>query len=51
MSAPTLQRRLGLVQATALNMIDRVGIGSFVTLPLVMGWRMCRVVPILVHYL
>ncbi|MBC6611050.1 APC family permease [Hymenobacter sp. BT507] len=35
---PTLQRRLGLVQATALNMIDMVGIGPFVTLPLVMGF-------------
>lgn len=32
-----LSRRLGLVQATALNMIDMVGIGPFVTLPLVMG--------------
>ena len=37
MSTPSLQRRLGLVQATALNMIDMVGIGPFVTLPLVMG--------------
>ena len=37
MAQPTLQRRLGLVQATALNMIDMVGIGPFVTLPLVMG--------------
>ncbi|MBO3270154.1 APC family permease [Hymenobacter defluvii] len=35
---PMLQRRLGLVQATALNMIDMVGIGPFVTLPLVMGF-------------
>ncbi|GAB2773433.1 APC family permease [Hymenobacter latericoloratus] len=33
-----LKRRLGLVQATALNMIDMVGIGPFVTLPLVMGF-------------
>ncbi|MCB2378414.1 APC family permease [Hymenobacter sp. BT635] len=33
-----LRRRLGLVQATALNMIDMVGIGPFVTLPLVMGF-------------
>ena len=38
MSQLTLQRRLGLVQATALNMIDMVGIGPFVTLPLVMGF-------------
>lgn len=33
-----LRRRLGLVQTTALNMIDMVGIGPFVTLPLVMGF-------------
>jgi len=38
MSQPSLQRRLGLVQATALNMIDMVGIGPFVTLPSVMGF-------------
>ncbi|MDB5197676.1 MAG: hypothetical protein JWP88_2047, partial [Flaviaesturariibacter sp.] len=31
----TLTRRLGLVQATAINMIDMVGIGPFVTLYLV----------------
>ncbi|MGI4833440.1 MAG: APC family permease [Janthinobacterium lividum] len=37
MAQPSLQRRLGLLQATALNMIDMVGIGPFVTLPLVMG--------------
>ncbi|SNC76379.1 amino acid/polyamine/organocation transporter, APC superfamily [Hymenobacter gelipurpurascens] len=37
-AAAPLQRRLGLVQATALNMIDMVGIGPFVTLPLVMGF-------------
>jgi len=37
-STPTLRRNLGLVQATALNMIDMVGIGPFVTLPLVMGF-------------
>jgi len=36
-AAPQLRRNLGLVQATALNMIDMVGIGPFVTLPLVMG--------------
>lgn len=33
----TLQRRLGLFQATVLNMIDMVGIGPFVTLPIVIG--------------
>ncbi|PBQ30320.1 amino acid permease [Sphingobacteriaceae bacterium] len=32
-----LQRRLGLVQATAINMIDMVGIGPFITLPMVIG--------------
>ncbi|GAB2962408.1 APC family permease [Hymenobacter coalescens] len=36
-SAP-LRRELGLLSATALNMIDMVGIGPFVTLPLVMGF-------------
>ncbi|GAA3920365.1 APC family permease [Hymenobacter algoricola] len=36
-TAAPLRRNLGLVQATALNMIDMVGIGPFVTLPLVMG--------------
>jgi fructoselysine transporter len=33
----TLQRRLGLFHSTVLNMIDMVGIGPFVTLPIVMG--------------
>ncbi len=32
-----LQRRLNLFQGTVLNMIDMVGIGPFVTLPIVMG--------------
>lgn len=32
-----LERRLGLFQSTVLNMIDMVGIGPFVTLPIVMG--------------
>ena len=36
-AAPILQRRLGLFQSTVLNMIDMVGIGPFVTLPIVMG--------------
>lgn len=34
---PVLERRLGLVQATAINMIDMVGIGPFITLPMVIG--------------
>jgi fructoselysine transporter len=37
MAAPVLERRLGLVQATAINMIDMVGIGPFITLPMVIG--------------
>ena len=32
-----LKRRLGLGQATAINMIDMVGIGPFITLPMVIG--------------
>jgi amino acid transporter len=37
MSLPKLQRSLGLFQSTVLNMIDMVGIGPFVTLPIIMG--------------
>lgn len=33
----TLERRLGLPQATAINMIDMVGIGPFITMPMVIG--------------
>jgi fructoselysine transporter len=36
-TAVSLHRRLGLFQSTVLNMIDMVGIGPFVTLPIVMG--------------
>lgn len=36
-TAPKLQRSLGLFQSTVLNMIDMVGIGPFITLPIVMG--------------
>ncbi len=32
-----LERRLGLRQATAINMIDMVGIGPFITMPMVIG--------------
>lgn len=31
------ERRLGLLQATAINMIDMVGIGPFITLPMVIA--------------
>src|SRR4029079_12008363 len=34
---PKLQRSLGLFQSTVLNMIDMIGIGPFVTLPIVIG--------------
>lgn len=37
MAASELERRLGLVQATAINMIDMVGIGPFITLPMVIS--------------
>ncbi|MBS1511419.1 MAG: APC family permease [Bacteroidetes bacterium] len=37
MQAPKLQRSLGLFHSTVLNMIDMVGIGPFVTLPIVVG--------------
>ncbi|MEO9004748.1 MAG: amino acid permease [Ginsengibacter sp.] len=33
----SLERRLSLWQASAINMIDMVGIGPFITLPLVIG--------------
>ena len=32
---PSLQRKLGLFQSTVINMIDMVGIGPFIVLPLV----------------
>jgi len=34
----TLRRKIGLVQATAINMIDMVGIGPFVVMPLVVSY-------------
>jgi amino acid transporter len=37
MNTPKLQRSLGLFQSTVVNMIDMVGIGPFITLPIVMG--------------
>lgn len=37
MFKPALERKLGLGQATAINMIDMVGIGPFITLPMVIG--------------
>ena len=33
----TLVRGLSLTQATAINMIDMVGIGPFITLPIIAG--------------
>ena len=51
-----LQRRFGLVQATALNMINMIGIGPFITIPLLMtalggpqamlGWLVALVIVI-----
>src|SRR5216110_19302 len=34
---PHLLRRLGLLQATALNMSNMVGVGPFITIPVLMG--------------
>jgi amino acid transporter len=52
----SLQRRFGLVQATALNMINMLGIGPFITIPLLMtalggphamlGWLVALVIVI-----
>lgn len=37
MIQPALERRLSLAQATAINMTDMVGIGPFITMPMVIG--------------
>jgi amino acid transporter len=37
MPQPLTERRLGLFQATSINMIDMVGIGPFITMPMVIG--------------
>lgn len=34
---PQLLRRFGLLQATALNMTNMIGIGPFITIPLLMS--------------
>ncbi len=36
MTTPQLERRFGLLQATALNMSNMIGIGPFITIPLLM---------------
>jgi fructoselysine transporter len=36
--AETLKRKISLVQATAINMIDMVGVGPFVVIPIVIGY-------------
>ncbi|MFZ9386904.1 MAG: APC family permease [Chitinophagaceae bacterium] len=38
MSSPLINRKISLLQATAINMIDMVGIGPFVVMPLVVGY-------------
>ena len=35
--SPGLIRGMGLGSATALNMIDMIGVGPFITMPLVLG--------------
>src|SRR5450631_2601667 len=37
MAEHVLERRLGLGHATAINMTDMVGIGPFITMPMVIG--------------
>lgn len=37
MAEQVLERRLSLAQATAINMTDMVGIGPFITMPMVIG--------------
>ena len=34
---PSLAREIGLREATALNMIDMIGVGPFVTIPLIVA--------------
>ena len=56
MSTPQLERRFGLLQATALNMSNMIGIGPFITIPLLMtalggpqallGWLVALVIVI-----
>ncbi len=36
-SKPAMKRELGLLQATAINMIDMVGIGPFITIPFIIS--------------
>lgn len=53
---PTLERQFGLLQATALNMSNMIGIGPFITIPLLMtalggpqallGWLVALVIVI-----
>ncbi len=38
MSTPITNRKINLLQATSINMIDMVGIGPFVVMPLVIGY-------------
>src|SRR6202790_3698678 len=37
LSSPGLIRGMGLGSATALNMIDMIGVGPFITIPLILG--------------
>ncbi len=36
-SEPQLARDIGLREATALNMIDMIGVGPFITIPLIIS--------------
>ena len=37
MTEPRLARRFGLLPATALNMTNMIGVGPFITIPLLMS--------------
>ena len=37
MSQPSLQRRLGVLNATSVNMSNMVGIGPFIAIPLILS--------------
>ena len=39
-TSPALVRRFGLLHATALNMTNMIGIGPFITIPLLMSLLM-----------
>ncbi len=51
-SQPHLKREMGLLQSTAANMLEMIGIGPFITIPIILaamggpqamiGWLLAR---------